>query len=104
MFRPFALAATLAAFPSNTLDYMTAQVSVAPTLQMILRRNLKSANTLEEYLSGGAHRPVLQGEDLRPERMISHAASMTPEDVPPVAQLSVIEEDFGKDCWVAMRV
>lgn len=94
--RPFmrAIAATLAAFPSDTLDYMKEHGLVAPTLQMILRRNLRPVNQLEHYLAGSAHRPVLNGSEVRPERMVGHAAALRPEDIPPMAQIAVIEEDF----------
>lgn len=101
--QPFlrAMAATLAAFPADTLDYMRDAGLVAPTLQMILRRNLRTVNGMEQYLTGKGHQPVLTASELRPARMVAHAAALRPEAVPPIARISVLEEDFRDTAGLA---
>lgn len=96
-----AIAATLAAFPKATMDDMRRNGLVAPTLQMILRRNLETVNRSEDYLDGRAHRPVLRGEDLRSNRMVGHAASFRPEDVPPRVQIAIVDEDPRDEAGLA---
>lgn len=86
---------TLAAFPPDTVDAMTEHGLVAPTLQMIMRRNLKGIDQSAEYYSGSAHPPVFDGADLRVERMMGQAAAMTTDMIPPMVRLEVIEEDFA---------
>ena len=89
-----ALAMTLAAFTPETRVKLEAEGLIAPTLQMILRRNLVHIVSRQDYLSGAAHPPVFNGKHLRPIRMVVHAASMRPETIPPMARLDVIEESF----------
>jgi hypothetical protein len=101
--RPFleALAATMAAFPPDTRAAMAARGLVAPTLQMILRRNLAFVRTEAHYLSGPAHRPVLGAGALRPARMVAHANGLGPGDIPPLAELSVTRETFADAAGLA---
>ncbi|MEO0990899.1 MAG: hypothetical protein AAFX00_08130, partial [Pseudomonadota bacterium] len=89
-----AIAMTLAAFPEETLARLKADGLVAPTLQMILRRESSPVRTEEDYLKGAAHLVAFEKEFLRAGRMIARAAAMTPDKVPPLVMLQVIEESF----------
>ncbi len=96
-----AIALTLAAFPSDTFEFLREKRLVAPTVQMILRRNLSSVLTRADYLSGLAHPSAFDGQLLRTGRMIEQAAKMRPEHIPPLVRLRVIEEDFSAAAGLA---
>lgn len=95
--RPFldAFALTLAAFSEATMETMRAEGLVVPTLQMILRRNISGIDRAESYFTGAAHPTVVDAAALRPARMVAHAAALTPETLPPMVRLAVVEEDFS---------
>ncbi len=101
--QPFlrAVAATLAALPSDTLKFMKEHGLVSPTIHMILRRNLRHVVTPSDYFSGVAHRPVLQGDDLRPGSMVAQAGSLRPENVQAMVLIKVISEDFTRRAGLA---
>jgi len=90
-----ALAMTLAAFPEDTFARLTKTGLVAPTLQMILRRNLTVVPTREFYLTGAAHPVAFDKQTVRPARMVAQASQMRPEDIPPMVRLRVESEDFN---------
>ena len=95
-----AIASTLAAFHPDVLNTLQANGTVFPCVQMILRRCLKSVKTDKDYLSGIAHPPVFDGQQLDPLRMIQMAHSITPGTMPPLAVLKVQQETnavVGKD-------
>lgn len=94
--RPFleALLMTLAAFPADTRAKLIETHQIAPTLQMIMRRNLRGVDSDKGYMAGIAHPSAFEGTDLRPERMIAHAAAMRPDTIPPVIRLRVDSEEF----------
>jgi hypothetical protein len=96
--RPFmaAVAMTLAAFSPETRAALLREGLMAPTVQMILRRNLTFVNSRDDYLSAPAHAMVLNGEWLRTGRMIGHAAAIRPDEIPPVVRLNVVQEDFSR--------
>ncbi|MEY8830413.1 hypothetical protein AB9K34_18725 [Sedimentitalea sp. XS_ASV28] len=96
-----AVAMTLAAFPADTRATLMAHGLIAPTVQMIMRRNLQGVKTRAEYLSAIAHPTVFAGERLRPGRMVGQAAAMRPEEVPPQVRLRVVAEDFGQSAGLA---
>ncbi|WP_380992979.1 hypothetical protein [Sedimentitalea sp. HM32M-2] len=98
-----AVAMTLAAFPADTRTALEAAGLVAPTVQMILRRNLTLVSSRAQYLSALAHPTVFQAEWLRPGRMIGQAAALRPEDIPPVVRLRVLQEDFQTRAGLAQR-
>jgi hypothetical protein len=95
--RPFleAIAMTLAAFPRDTFDRLREERLVASTLQMILRRSLATVTTREDYLTGAAHPVVFDATLLRPDRMVTAAAALGPDAIPPLVRIEVVEEDFG---------
>jgi hypothetical protein len=90
-----AVALTLAALPRDTFEFLREKRLVAPTVQMILRRNLVTVSTRADYLSGKAHPPAFDGRLIRTGRMAAQAADLRPEDIPPLVRLRVIEEDFS---------
>ncbi|SFU07780.1 hypothetical protein SAMN05216236_12415 [Sedimentitalea nanhaiensis] len=89
-----AVAMTLAAFPADTRAALETAGLVAPTVQMILRRNLSMVRTRANYLSAAAHPTVFSSEWLQPGRMIGQAAGLRPEDIPPLVRLRVLDEGF----------
>ena len=94
--RPFleAIAMTLAAFPPETFALLRDHRLVAPTLQMILRRNLVTVTTPEDYLSGAAHPVVFDAGQLDPAGMVATAAALRPDGIPPLVRIAVEDEDF----------
>ena len=87
---------TAAAFPADTRQALVNNGLFASTLQMIMRRNLKGVDSNSMYMSAVAHPSVFEQQNLRPERMISHAAGLQPGDIPPMVRLEVLSEDFGQ--------
>lgn len=96
-----AVAMTLAAFPADTFAALREERLVAPTIQMILRRNLTSVASREDYRSGAAHPPVFDGRQIRTGRMVAQAAEMQPEDIPPLVRLRVTEDSFIAEAGLA---
>ena len=101
--QPFlrAVGSALAAFRRDTMNFMKERGLVAPTVEMILRRNQKQVVVPDDFFEGAVHRPVIHSSQLRPERMVQHAAALGPEDIPPVVRLRVIEEDFSDAAGLA---
>lgn len=89
-----AIALTLAALPADTFEFLRENGLIAPTVQMILRRNLKPVSSREDYLTGIAHPAVFQGRFVQAGRMVEQASILRPEDVPPLVRLRVHKEDF----------
>ena len=90
-----AIALTLAALPTDTFSFLRENGLVAPTVQMILRRNLKTVTSREEYLSGVAHPMAFPGQLVQIDRMVEQASQLRPQDVPPLVRLRVVEENFS---------
>lgn len=101
--KPFlhAIALTLAALPPDTFAFLRENGLIAPTLQMILRRNLKAVSTREAYLTGVAHPAAFDSRQLQTGRMVEQASGLRPEDVPPLVRLRVVEEDFSAAAGLA---
>lgn len=100
--RPFlhAAAATLAAFRPEVKKALVESRSLMPTVQMVFRMSNKQVASPDDYLTGKAHPPVFQGEQIDLEKMVTLAHSMTADVLPPVAELQVLEEDkpvLGRD-------
>lgn len=96
-----ALLMTLAAFRPDTRAWLEDEGLIAPTLQMILRRTQKGSYTAEAYRTGAAHPTVFDAQNLSPGRMIGLAASIAPEDIPPMVRLNVVSEDFRATAGLA---
>lgn len=102
--KPFlrALFMAVAALPPETRDALREHSLVAPTLQMVLRRSQPGIYSREAYKSGKAHPVVFSKDRLAPERMVALAASLKPNEIPPMIRLSVLEEDFSPTAGLAV--
>ncbi|MBB5035660.1 hypothetical protein [Prosthecobacter vanneervenii] len=92
--QPFlrALLSTTAAFPPDTQKLLIEKHLLASTLQSIFRRAYKAVEKPEDYYTGKAHPPVFDGSLIDEEKMVNIAHEMTPEKIPPLVLLRVIEE------------
>jgi YD repeat-containing protein len=88
-----ALAGTLAAFQPETKAYLKRQGLLMPTLQMILRASQRQVRQPQDYLTGAAHRPVLNPTNLVVETMLRMAHGLTSNDVPPMVALRTLRDD-----------
>jgi hypothetical protein len=88
-----AVACTLAAFQPVTREKLIETNLLMPAVQMVFRRSNKQVASDEEYLTGKAHPPVFQGAELDVERMVRLAHEIGPDEIPPLVQLLVAEED-----------
>lgn len=96
-----AMLMTLAAFDKETRAFLEQNNLLVQTLQLIMRRNLTGVDSQADFMSAKAHPSAFDKERLRPARMISQAASLNRDEVPPVVQLNVVEEDFGQNAGLA---
>lgn len=104
--QPFlhAVLATLAALPPETQDLLVKNSLLMPTVQAVLRQSLKSVRQPGDYFTGAAHPPVFDSSQLDALRMIRRAQAMTPEAIPPLVRIRVLEETgstAGKDHFEA---
>lgn len=88
-----AVAWTLASLQPKTKRKLVDGGALMPAVQMIFRRTNQRVATVEDYLSGKAHPTVFDGNTIDQMRLIQLAHAIKPEEVPPVVQLRVIEED-----------
>lgn len=87
-----AIRTILAAFTPKTKAFLTERRLIAPTVQQIIRRSLKSARGRKAYLSARAHPTVFRGDDIDLGAAIYAAQAMAPGDVPPLTTIGVIDE------------
>lgn len=101
--KPFirAMLLAVAAFSPDTQKVLQDKNLIAPTLQMVLRRSLKPVYTRQAYLSGIAHPTVFSRKELAPERMVTLASSIQPDQIPPMVYIGVEQEDFAKQAGLA---
>lgn len=92
--RPFlrAIQAILAALPPKTKSFLKERRLIAPTVQQILRRSLRSALGRNGYLSASAHRTAFDGADIDLATAIANAQAMTPGVAPPLVKIGMLEE------------
>jgi hypothetical protein len=92
--QPFlrALLSATAAFRPETQKILIEKRLLCPTLQSIFRRSNKMVQTPEDYFSGKAHPVVFDATQIDEAKMIQIAHDMTPETIPPVVVMQVIEE------------
>jgi hypothetical protein len=92
--QPFvkAVLATIAAFPRETQRVLTQKRLLMPTVQAILRQCNRAVKTPEDYFTGAAHPVVFDSAILHEEKMVRMAQAMTPDMIPPIAQVEVVEE------------
>lgn len=92
--QPFlrALLSTTAAFRPETQKLLIEKRLLCPTLQSIFRRANTMVQTPEDYFTGKAHPVVFDGAQIDEAKMIRIAHDMTPEGIPPVAFMQILEE------------
>lgn len=93
--RPFirALPFVLAAFRPEVKARLVETGLLMPTVQMVLRSTGRQLAHPEEYLTGKAHPTVFEGEWVDPLAMVEMAHAMRADDLPPMIQLAVLQED-----------
>jgi len=96
--RPFlhAVACMLAAFRPDTQRMLIEQKLLMPTVQMVFRLSGKSVAEPEDYLTGKAHPAVFSAETMDVEKMVRTAHDLKPDEIPPLVQLRVVEEDAAR--------
>lgn len=92
--QPFlqALLSTTAAFRPETQKLLIEKRLLCPTLQSIFRRANKMVQTPEDYFTGKAHPVVFDSAQIDEAKMIRIAHDMTPEGIPPVVVMQILEE------------
>ncbi|MBK43737.1 MAG: hypothetical protein CMN20_00435 [Roseovarius sp.] len=88
-----ALAMILAALRPETKAFLHESQLLAATVQMIFRRSLAPVLSREAYRSGLAHPSVIPRDRINLMRMVSLANALTPDTVPPMVRMAVLEED-----------
>jgi hypothetical protein len=96
--QPFmrAVACTLAAFRPEVKKRLIESCLLMPTVQMIFRRSNKNVPHIQDYLTGKAHPTVFDGSQVDALKMVELAHEITLGAVPPLVQLSVVEEDAAE--------
>lgn len=87
-----AAAFILAAFKPVVKEYLIKEKLLIPTVQMVFRRSQKNLNSPQDYLTALAHPTVYSSENLDYLKMVQLANALEIESIPPVVQLSVLEE------------
>jgi len=92
--QPFlqAVVSAIAAFPPETQAQLIRNRILMPTVQAIFRFSNKGVVKPEDYYSGSAHPVVFDSAQLDEAKMVQLAHEMTPEKVPPLVQMEVVEE------------
>ncbi|MBE0454245.1 MAG: hypothetical protein IBX58_11245 [Roseovarius sp.] len=92
-----ALAMILAALRPETKAFLHENQLLAATVQMIFRRSLAPVLSREAYLSGLAHPSVIPADQINLMRMVSLANALTPETVPPMVRMAVLEDSEARE-------
>jgi hypothetical protein len=98
---------TLAAFHPEVKKKLIQNGLLMPTVQMILRITNKHLTDPKEYLTGKAHPPVFEGSWVNDTKMVMMAHEMKLDNIPPMIQLKVTDEDKateGKDYFEAGKL
>jgi hypothetical protein len=100
--QPFmqAVAYTLAAFRPEVKQKLKESGLLMPAVQMILRISGRRVTSDSDYLTGKAHPPVFQGNELNVRKMVETAHGINLSNLPPMAQIRVSREDapvLGRD-------
>lgn len=92
--QPFlnAVLSAIAAFSPETQEVLIRQRVLMPTVQAIFRQSNKMVIKDLDYFSGNAHPVVFDSAQLNEEKMIRLAHEMTPAKIPPLVQISAVEE------------
>jgi len=84
---------TMAAFRPDVKKKLVESGLLMPTIQMILRICNNHLTNPDEYLTGKAHPSVFEGAWVNDAKMVRLAHEITADNVPPMVQMSVVEED-----------
>ncbi|NRB36811.1 MAG: hypothetical protein HRU31_19250, partial [Rhodobacteraceae bacterium] len=87
-----ALVMIMAAFRPDTKARLLETGLIAPTVQMVYRRARNGIGTRDAYLSGAAHPSVFSADGINLAAMVGLANAITPDAVPPLVRLEVLEE------------
>lgn len=93
--QPFmnAVAVTLAAFRPEVKRKLVEEGMLMPAVQMIFRMCNKQVQKPEDYLTGKAHPVVFDGDQVDALKMVQLAHEITPDRLPPLAQVLLLEEE-----------
>ncbi len=83
---------TLSEFSASTKAKLISTGLLMPTMQMIMRRTRVASDA--EYLSGKAH-PSAFADVNNVEAMKDMARAMTPQTIPPMVKLAMVEDDYN---------
>ena len=78
-----------AAFPAETKRALVSRGLLAPTIQTLIRKSLNGVKSEDDYLGARAHPTAFPGGGLNVNRLVASAGAMKPEQIPPLAPLSV---------------
>ncbi|SEW37229.1 hypothetical protein SAMN05444851_3254 [Aliiroseovarius sediminilitoris] len=87
-----ALAMILAAFRPDTKARLMETGLLASTVQMVFRRSRNQVRERGAYLAAVAHPTAFPAEGINLERLVALANAIQPDNIPPMVQLSVLEE------------
>ena len=79
-----------AAFKSETKRELVRRGLLAPTIMMLIRKSLAGVTNETAYLTSRAHPTAFPGNGLDVRRLVSLAADMTPDQIPPLSPLAVV--------------
>lgn len=93
--RPFvhAVALTLAAFRPEVKRELARTGTLMAAVQMIFRSSNRMVRAPEDYLTGKAHPTAFDSRQLDLVRMVKMAQQITPDLLPPVVQIKVVDEE-----------
>ena len=100
--QPFmqAVAYALAAFRPEVKLKLKEAGFLMPAVQMLLRISGRRITSDADYLTGKAHPPVFQGNEVNSMKMIDLAHGITLSNLPPMARIRVVGEEtpvLGRD-------
>ena len=84
--------AGLAAFQPLTKQRLNERGLLMPTLQMLFRSTGTHLASPDEYFTGKAHPSAFNPATVDPVRMAQAAHAILPEEIPPLAQLRIVQE------------
>jgi len=86
----------LAALKPEVKAKLKSSGALMPTLQMLFRYSNRNVLARETYLSGVAHPPVFDAENLEPLRFLKMAQDLEVDNLPPLVRMQILEEDQFK--------
>ncbi|MGY6634615.1 MAG: hypothetical protein ACXIU8_12855 [Alkalilacustris sp.] len=94
------LALSLASLTPATRQRLEQERLLAPTLVMLLRRSMQGVT---DYLAPHAHPGALHRRNMRPGLAMAMAQALTPETIPPMVRLRVLEDSFAASAGLSRR-